>query len=632
MPYGYNGKILHVNLTTCEITIETPPNSFYRKYMGGGAMGLYYILRDTPVGIDPLAPENILTFMTSVITGAPISGQSRINANAKSPMTGCIGDSQAGGFFPAELKFAGYDGIVIRGKSPNPVYLALTNDDPRLVCASHLWGKQTKDVDQTIKTEVGDQRAQVMQIGPGAENGVRFSSIINMASRNNGRTGLGLVMASKNLKAIVVRGSKKVQIADPKKFSELAKWGVANVQINPDINMIAKLGTPGIVDAQNALGTLPTRNFSEAFFEDADSLTGEMMEATILKKRDTCYSCAVRCKRVVEAEYEGISIDPYYGGPEYETIGAFGSMCGIKSLEFVSLAHQICNAYGVDSITCGATIAFAIECFENGAITTKDTGGIELRFGNEKAVLEVLNQIVNRSTPFGKVLSEGSARAAKIFGPETRKYLTTVKNEEAPMHMPQSKKSLALIYAVNPIGADHQSSEHDGAYEEGTSDFYLDRLAMIGLTNPPPVADFGPEKVRFAYMTQYFYSMLDTLTLCQFVFGPAFQLFGPQETLDIVMAVTGWDVTLNELLTVGERRLNMLRVFNAREGFTVADDILPEKFFEQLNGKRIYEDMVVNREKLVAAMDQYYTALGWTDRGNPTPEKLESLGLSWVVN
>ena len=567
MPFGYNGKILHVNLSKGELTTEEPPESFYRTYMGGSAFGLYYILREMPKGVDPTAPENILTLMLSVTTGAAISGQSRMNANAKSPMTGGIGDSQAGGFFPAELKFAGFDGIVFRGRSPKPVYLTILNGVPELHDASHVWGKTVREVDEILKAEVGDPKAQVMQIGPGAENGVLYSSIINMASRNNGRTGMGLVMASKNLKAVVVRGTSQLKVADQAALAALAKAGAKGVSENPDMDGIAKFGTASVVNFQNTIGTLPTRNYSEGQFEDAEDLSGEVMADTILKKRETCFACAVRCKRVVEGEYEGIKIDPYFGGPEYETLGTFGSMCGIKSLEAVALANQICNNYGVDSITCGATIAFAMECFEQGVISTKDTGGLDLKYGNTAAVLEVLDQIVKCSTPLGKILSEGSARAAAKWGGKAKSFLTTVKNEEAPMHMPQAKKSLALIYAVNPFGADHQSSEHDPMYEEGASDLYLDRLAMLGLTHVPPAGDFGPEKVKFAYLSQIFYSMLDTLDLCQFVFGPAWTLFGPQETVDMVKAVTGWNVTLDELMKVGERRLNMLRVFNAREGF-----------------------------------------------------------------
>lgn len=630
MPYGYNGKILHVNLSTSEIVTETPPDSFYRTYMGGSAFGLYYILKEVPQGVDALSPENMLTLMLSVTTGAAISGQSRINANAKSPMTNGIGDSQAGGFFPAELKFAGYDGIVLRGKAPKPVYLQISNTGVEIKDAGHLWGKKVREVDEMLKAEFGDAKAQVMQIGPGAENGVRFASIINMASRNNGRTGMGLVMASKNLKAIVVRGKTPLAIADPKKLAEMAKWGAKELPNNPDMAGIAELGTACVVIPQNDLGTLPSYNYNEAYYEGAKKLSGETMAETILKKRETCYSCVVRCKRVVEGEYLDNKIDPYYGGPEYETLGTFGSMCGIDNLEAVALMNQVCNSYGVDTIACGATIAFAIECYEKGVIDSNTTGGIELKYGDIEVVRRLLDEIVNRSTPFGRILSEGSARAADVFGKGAHQYLTTVKNEEAPMHMPQTKKTLALIYAVNPFGADHQSSEHDWMYEEGTAQLYLDRLALMGLNNAPPPLSFGPEKVRFAYLGQFFYSALDTLELCQFVWGPAWTLFGPQETVDMLNAVTGWDVTLDELLKLGERRLNMLRAFNAREGFTDAQDVLPEKFFVPLQGKGTAAGASVNREDLAAAQKQYYEALKWTNHGNPTPEKLQELGLDWV--
>jgi aldehyde:ferredoxin oxidoreductase len=631
MPFGYTGKILHVNLTEGAITTENPPESFYRTYMGGSAFGLYYILREVPAGIDPLSPDNLLTFMLSVTTGVPISGQSRLSANAKSPMTGGIGDSQAGGFFPAELKFSGYDGIVLRGRSPKPVYLSIIDGEARLNDAGHLWGKQTYEVDQALKAEIGDPKAQVMQIGPGAENGVRFSTIVNMVNRNAGRTGLGLVMASKNLKAVVVRGKKAVELADPKALGELAKAGAKMLPDNGDMDALAKHGTDSVLKPQNDLGTLPTRNYSEAQFEHAIALSGETMTATILKKRDTCYACVVRCKRVVETEYKQFKVETYYGGPEYETIASFGSMCGIGNLDAIALFHKICDSFGVDTITCGATIAFAMECFEKGIISIEDTGGIDLRFGNTDAVLQVLDQIVKCSTPFGKTLAGGSASAARKFGPEASKCLTTVKNQEAGMHMPQCKKSLALIYAVNPFGADHQSSEHDWMYEAGTADLYLKRLSLLGLKDPPAPGDFGPEKVRFAYLTQFFYSLLDSLVLCQFVFGPAWTLYGPQETVEMVRAVTGWDVTLDELMKLGERRLNMLRIFNAREGFTSKEDALPEKFFIPLKGTGPTAGVAVDRQAFEAAKEQYYVALGWTDNGNPTLGKLKELNLEWAA-
>ncbi len=633
MPHGYTGKILHVDLTRGTLEVEQPPDAFYRKYMGGSAMGMAYILRDTPPGLDDpqfygaLLPENLLTIMTSVTTGAAISGQSRINVNAKSPMSGAIGDSQAGGFFPAELKFAGYDGIVIRGRSPKPVYLTILHGKAELHDASHLMGKITGEVDALLKQEVGDPKAEVMQIGPAAENGVRFSSIVNMANRHNGRTGMGLVMASKNLKAIVVRGKQTVKPANPALFAKLSKAGPKMIPENPDVDGLGKFGTASVVMPQNAWGTLPTRNYTEGQFENAEAISGEKMAETILIERDTCYACAVKCKRVVEVTEGPYPAEPLYGGPEYETVGTFGSYCGIGDLAAVSRANMICNMYGIDTISCGATIAFAMECFEKGIINREQTGGLELRFGDPDAMLAVLEQIGNNTGPLGSILSQGSAYAARLWGPAAEECLITVKNEEAPAHMPQAKRSLALIYAVNPFGADHQSSEHDPMYEEGAGPLYLERLALMGLKDPPPYASLGEEKVRFASLTQIFYSMLDTLELCQFVWGPAWTLYGPQETVELVQAVTGWDVTLDELMKLGERRINMMRLFNAREGFTRKDDQLPKKFFKPLAGGGPTGGVALTHREVDAALDCYYSLMGWTREGVPTPAKLQELGI-----
>jgi aldehyde:ferredoxin oxidoreductase len=632
MSYGYNGKILHVDLTRGKLEVEEPPESFYRRYMGGSAMGLYYILREMPVGVDPLAPENVLTLMTSVTTGASISGQSRLNANAKSPMSGGIGDSQSGGFFPAELKFAGFDGIVLKGRSEKPVYLTIIHGKVALHDAAHIIGKVTGEVDALLRAEVGEPKAEVLQYGPGAENGVRFSSLVSMANRNNGRTGMGLVMASKNLKAIVVRGNKKPEVADPKRLTAINRTGPKMIPENPDMDGLAKHGTASVIMPQNLMGTLPARNYNEGQFEYAEDISGETMSETVLKERDTCYACVVRCKRVVEITEGPYKVDPLYGGPEYETLATFGSYCGIKDMAAISLASQICNMYGVDTITCGATIAFAMECFEKGIIGLAETGGIELRYGDSQAMLDTLQQIVTNSGPLGKVLSQGSERAAKVWGPAAQDCLITVKGEEAPAHMPQAKRSLALIYAVNPFGADHQSSEHDPMYEQGTAQLYLDRLAELGLKDPPPVGSFGEEKVRFATYSQIFYSMLDTLELCQFVWGPAWTLYGPSETVDFVRAVTGWEVTLPELMRAGQRRLNMLRAFNAREGFTRKDDKLPKKFFKALQGTGPSAGVAIDPAEFEAALDQYYQLLTWTPDGTPTRAALSDLDIEWVAD
>ncbi len=632
MPFGYNGKILHVDLTSGKLDVESPDEPFYRMYMGGSAMGLFYILRDMPAGADPLGPENVLTLFTSVTTGAPISGQSRINANAKSPISGAIGDLQAGGFFPAELKFAGFDGIVIKGRSSTPKYLAILDGKAELRDAGHLLGKKTGEVDAILRDEIGDKKIEILQHGPAAERGVLFSSLVNMSNRQNARTGMGLVMASKNLKAVVVRGKQKVQIADPKNLAALSRTGPKEIPNNPDMDSLAKYGTAGVVSSQNLYGTFPALNYAEGQFSGADAISGEKMAETILKDRETCYACVVRCKRVVEIQEGPHKVDPYYGGPEYETLGTLGSYCGIDDLAAISAANQICNEYGVDTIACGATIAFAMECFEKGIISAAQTGGLALKFGDADAMLETLRQIVTNTGVLGPVLSQGSERAAKVWGNGADECLTTVKGAEAPAHMPHAKRSLGLIYAVNPFGADHQSSEHDWMIEEGmATDLYMKRLALMGMPDQLPSLSLGPEKVRFAYLTEVFYSMLDTVELCQFVWGPAWTLYGPQETADFVSAVTGWKVDITELMAVGKRRLNMMRLFNAREGFDRKQDKLPKKFYKTLGGSGPTAGITLTHEEIEAALDEYYRLAGWTPAGVPTAQTLQELGIAWAA-
>ncbi len=640
MPYGYNGKILHVDLTAGTLTVETPPESFYRTYMGGSAMGLYYLLKGMPAGVDPLAPENVLTIFTGVTTGASVSGQSRVNINAKSPISGAIGDSQGGGFFPAEMKFAGFDGIVVKGKSPKPVYLWIKDGVAELRDASRLSGKITGEAESALKQELGDEKIEVLQHGPAAEKGVLFSSALSMSNRNNGRTGMGLVMASKNLRAVVVRGAQKPAVADQKALAAINRLGPKWMPENPDMAGLGKYGTASVVMPQHSMGTLPTRNYNEGAFELAEEISGERLYDVYLKGaaegkqdkqgRDTCYACVVRCKRVVELEGK-YPVDEKYGGPEYETIGTFGSYCGVKDLAAISRANQMCNEYGVDTIACGATIAWAMECYEKGILSKDDTGGIELKFGDADAMLETLEQIVTGSSDFGRLLGQGSERAAQAIGKGADECLITVKGAEAPAHMPQAKRSLALIYAVNPFGADHQSSEHDWMYETGiASDLYLERLALLGLTEPQEPLSLGAEKVKFAYLGEAFYSMLDSVELCQFVWGPGWTLYGPKETVEMVNAVTGWDVTVEELVRVGERRLNLMRVFNAREGFDRKQDKLPKKFFKALQGEGPTAGIAISHEEVEFALDEYYKLAGWTKDGRPTREQLEKLDLAWA--
>lgn len=641
MPHGYNGKILHVDLSSGQFGVEEPDEAFYRKYMGGSALAMYYLLNEMPAGVDPLGPENILVMALSVLTGTAVSGQSRMTAAAKSPLTGAIGDAQCGGFWPAELKFAGFDAIVFKGRAEKPVYLWIHDGDFELRDAAHLWGKITGESEEAIKQELGDKKIEVLQVGPAGEQGVRFSAMINMSNRANGRTGLGAVMGSKNLKAVAVRGRARPSVDDKAKLGEIARWGAANLE-DSDIAGLAKYGTPETTGANQTTGTLPSYNYNSGVFENWEAIDGTTMYDTILRGaeegkqdrlgRDTCYACTVRCKRVVEITEGRHKVDPHYGGPEYETTSTFGNYCGIDDLAAIARANQLCNQYGMDTISCGATIAWAFEAFNAGKLTTEDTDGLDLTWGNADSMVALTEKIARREG-FGDILAEGSERAARKIGRGTEEFLITSKGQEAPAHMPQVKRSLAIIYATNPFGADHQSSEHDPAYEEDY-EYYTERLESMGFAEPQEPQSLTTEKLRFALASQYMYSALDSLNLCQFVYGPAWQLYGPSDMVETVRAITGWkDVDLDELQTLGERRLNMLRAFNAREGIDRKQDKLPEKFFKKALKGGMSDGWKVDRDEFETALDSYFELAEWDiETGVPTEAKLKQLGLGWVAD
>jgi aldehyde:ferredoxin oxidoreductase len=627
---GYTGNILHVDLTAQMITVETPDEEFYRTYVGGSALGLYYLFKHTPRGADPLGPENTLTFALSSATGVAISGQSRCTTVAKSPITGGAGDAQAGGFWPAELKFAGFDAIVLHGRAAQPVYLWIHDGQAELRPAEHLWGQPTADTEALIKQELGDQKIEIAEIGPAGEKLVRFAAVMNMANRAHGRTGMGAVMGSKNLKAIAVRGKQRPSVADSERVKAYGRLGASQMKVDVGMADFGKYGTAATVMSNNSVGGLPTRNWTSGYMDTAEQIDGVTLYNTILKERDTCYSCSVRCKRVVEAEYKGQGILPVYGGAEYENLATLGSYCGIDDLHAVSLANQLCNAYGVDAIAAGATIAFAMDCFERGIIG-EDEMGMPLRFGDADAMLAMLQQMLERQG-FGDVLAEGSARAAQRIGRGAEERVNAVKGAELPAHMPHVKRSLGLIYAVNPFGADHQSSEHDPGYMPQSDARSLQRLAAIGLNSPQKPKVLNEAKIEFALKTQYSYSAADTLDLCQFVYGPSWQLFDVGDMAAVHQAVTGWETSIDDVQEIGRRRLNMLRAFNAREGLDREQDTLPKRLFkEPLEGGRS-NGIVLDRAEFEAALDQYYAMAGWDDRGVPTRATLESAGLGWIAD
>ncbi|PAB59243.1 aldehyde:ferredoxin oxidoreductase [Anaeromicrobium sediminis] len=624
-----DAKILDINLSTREINTKILPGEIHRLYPGGSSLGVYLLLQDMEPGVEPLSPENMLVFSVSALTGLPISGISRVNVTTKSPLTGAIGDSQGGGFFPVHLKANGYDAVIFRGRADKPVYLYLDNGKVEIKDAKKMWGKVTGEAEKIIREELNEDNVEIAQIGPAGENLVKYACIINMCNRANGRNGVGAVMGSKNLKALVVKKGKAQKAYDQEKFMELAKSVTKRLEENEGVAGLGQYGTAGDVEGFHDEGFLPTKNWTSGIFpEGAKKITGTTMYETILKERDTCFACAVRCKRVVDIPGK---VDPLYGGPEYETLGTFGSYCGVTELEDICIANQLCNMYGLDTISCGATIAFAMECFEKGILTKENTDGLELNFGNGKAMTELVEKIGKRQG-FGDLLAEGSKRIAEKLGNNAEDMCIAVKGQELPAHMPQFKPMVGLIYAVNPFGADHQSSEHDVFLVMPPDSRERKRLAKLGVLkgydNPFEIDD---EKVRFALDSQRYFSTLDTLCLCQFVWGPSWELYGPDELLELCKYGIGWNTSLVEILRVGERRINMMRYFNSREGFTKEDDILPKRLFKPMSDGPA-KGTTLDEEKFNKAKEFYYELAGWdSETGNPRDTTLRKLSLGWLL-
>jgi aldehyde:ferredoxin oxidoreductase len=624
MPNGYNGKILRVDLDRESITVEELHETLYSRYLGGGTLALHYLLNELKPKSDPLGPENILVFAGSVISGTPATGLSRFSVAAKSPLTNAFGEAEAGGWWIPELKFAGYDAIVIKGKAPRPVYLWIHDGEAEIRDARQLWGKFSKETQEEIRKELGDERIRIASIGPAGEKLVKVACILNELKHANGRTGLGAVMGSKNLKAVAVRGKKKMEVADEESVKRLSKW-LKDTYEEPYFS-IGNLGTARVTVMLSEQGILPTSNFREGSFEGAEAISGETMSKTILARRGTCYGCFVRCKREVQVT-EPYSVDPIYGGPEYETLAAFGSMCGIDDLKAISWANQLCNAYGLDTISTGSLISFAMECSEKGLLKKGDTEGMELRFGNVEAMVRMVEMIGKREG-LGDILADGICSAAQKFGKGADRLAMHVKGMPLPFHEPRGKVGVGLGYAVSPTGPDHMEFPHDPfwATEAGIA-----LLRPLGILEPVDVLDLGPKKVRvFIYLQQYF-DLLNSLGICMFTAKP----FGPHtftEIVDYVKAVTGWQTSLFDLLKVGERHANMARIFNLREGFTSKDDTLPDRLFNPMEGGTL-KGKKIDKEQFSKAVETYYQMMGWDpETGVPEKEKLAELDLDWLTS
>jgi aldehyde:ferredoxin oxidoreductase len=619
MPSGITQKLLHVDLATRQTRVEEIPEVTMRKLLGGGGLAAYLLLRDLPAGVDPLGPDNILVFTTSVINGLSLSGTNRYTAAAKSPLTGGYGESEAGGWWGPELRAAGYDGLVIHGRSERPVYLWIKDGHVEFRDAGAWWGKLSGEVQEGIERELGDKRVRILQVGMAGERGVRFAAIVNQLKHFHGRAGLGAVMGSKRLKAIVVRGSKPPMALDKDGARTALTWFREHYDRAKD--RFHNLGSASAVLALEASGILPTRNFRDGSFEGARAISGQKMAETILVNRGTCFACAVACKREVEIKADGVS--PRFGGPEYETLAASGSLCGVDDLNALARINQLLAQYVLDSISTGAVIAFAMECYEHGIITAKDTGGIELVWGNADAVERTVH-LIGRREGIGDLLAEGVRRAAERLGRGADRFALHVKGQELPMHDPRGKKGLSLAYALSPTGADHMEAPHDPLYAGFHPQGHP--LGPLGLIEPLDPLELGPRKVRAFFETQKVWSFYNAVGMCDFV-GTPLNAMGLEALVAYVNAVTGWNVSLYEVLKVGERANTLMRLFNCREGFGPKDDVLPQRLHEGI-GNGALKGQSIDPDEFIAARRTYYQMAGWdAETGVPTAVKLAELGM-----
>lgn len=626
MPYGYAGKVLRINLTNRETIVEKPDDVFYRTYVGGKGFIAYYLLNEVEENVDPLGTENKLIFATGIMTGLPVVGMPRYVVGAKSPLTDGFGQSEAGGFWGPELKKAGYDALILEGKSDTPVYIVINDDEIEIREASHLWGRETGEVQDMILDDLNDKSFKVAQIGPAGEKLVKYACISNNLKHYNGRNGLGAVMGSKNLRAIAVKGTKKLEFADKDKITKISKNYLSTYMEKPLSRGLHDFGTAGGVATLNTLGMLPTRNYKYGEFEGADKITGQKLAETILSKREGCYACAIRCKRIVDVDEEGMRIDPRYGGPEYETIAGFGSLCCIDDLKSISKANEMCNRLGIDTISTSVSIAFAMECYEKGLLSDEEIDGMDMSFGNVETMLKLI-ELIARREGIGNLLAEGSYRAAKKIGKGSESFLMTSKKQEFALHDPRTKAGHGLSYATAGNATDHMYMIHDNMIsQEGE---VLSGIASLGILEPIPAKDISWKKVRAFKTLSEWTSFINMAGICLLAVAPRGTL-SMNEVAELYCAATGWNSSLYEIMKSGERSINMAKIFNLKNGLDEKDDKLSKKSFSLMDNE-CSPKHEIDKDSLYESIELLYEMRGWTD-GKPSRGKLYELNLGWLVN
>ncbi|MFX1425213.1 MAG: aldehyde ferredoxin oxidoreductase family protein [Promethearchaeota archaeon] len=614
------GKILRVNLTNGKITEEFPDKETLKMYLGGSGLATKYLIDETPKGIDPLGPENKLIFMTGPLTGTPSPSTGRYSVVAKSPLTGVWGEANSAGFWGRDLKRSGFDGVIFEGISPKPVYLVTEDGKAELKDASHLWGKNTSETTRIIKEELGE-KFNVACIGIGGENLVKYAAVMNDCEKPNygraaGRCGMGTVMGSKKVKAIASKGNAKIEVANPDEYREEAKQRYDWVNQSMLKMTLEVFGTATMVDLVNIKGGLPTNNWQTGVFPTADNINGTAINETILTGRKPCFACPIACGRVAEIK-EG-KYKSTGEGPEYESLGALGTMCGVDNLEAITLAHFLCNEYGLDVISAGNTIGFAMECYEKGILSKEDTGGFEFNFGNADLVVDLIAKISKREG-IGDLLAEGTRIMADRLGNDSYKFAMHVKGLELPAYDSRAAKITGLAYATANRGGCHITG-----YIEGPAflsmPFMIVEDAMVG-----DVLTENPEDTKVVKEFEDAFGLFDAIGGCKFM-G---MVLTSEDWASLIEKLLGYDFSKEDFLKMGERLYNLARVYNVREGVTRADDTLPPRLLEEPMPEGPAEGQVVNLDPL---LDAYYDYRGWDkETGKPTKEKLKELGLEWAI-
>ena len=605
--YGYQGRVMLVDLGSHSVRWESLGEDVLRRFIGGTGLGAYLLYKYGAPGIDPLSPENPLIFATSPLVGSRLTTSSKFAVVAKSPLTGMIGDSLSSSFIATEIKKTGADAIVVTGRSSSPTLLSITDDDVEFQDASHLMGMGTSVTERAVKSQLGGMY-RVASIGPAGENLIRFAGIANDGGRQAGRTGSGAVMGSKNLKAIAVRGHSTVSFAEPDELGRI-RADLSRRSLGEATEKYRTLGTMANVSVFNRLGTLPTRNFQQSTFEGAGTVSGEAFQKSHHVKNAHCASCTIGCEHILTTTDDGVKTT---GRMEYQSSFAMGPLVGVNDPNTVIRASALCDELGMDTISAGGTIAWAMECFENGLLTRRDTDGVDLRFGDGGAVLSLLELIAERKG-LGNLLAEGSRRAAETLGNGSDEWAMHVKGLEMPGYEPRSLKTMALALSVSTRGACHNRSS---AYEADFSN-RVDRLSV------------DDERGRITMEGEDYSAVMDSLIWCKFLRKAFDDFYG--ESASIYERLTGWDTAPDDLKLAGERINNLKKLFNIREGWMREDDTLPPRVLQEELQTGIVKGIGLTRSDLDMMIDGYYRARGWTEEGLVPEGKLEELELGDVA-